>query len=206
MELRLPLEMSPGREAACRAVFSADRPAALAELMGIIVNKGVRYPSARFEDLHFASATPYEARFTREQAEGERLLPEEVAEVAHNGVLAVVDNGTARRLKGAFVGADGRPVEAGGKTGTGDHRYEVFGRGGALLESRVVSRSATFVFFIGEHLFGTLTAYVGEPYAAKYEFTSALALQILKSLAPTLTPVRRPTPRRMGARTTLSRC
>lgn len=168
---------------------SADRPAALAELMGIIVNKGVRVPSARFEDLHFAAATPYEARFTRQQLEGERLLPEEVAEVVRNALLQVVEAGTARRLRGAFVGADGRPVAAGGKTGTGDHRHEVFGRGGQLLESRVVSRSATFVFLIGEHLFGTLTAYVGEPHAARYEFTSSLALQILKSLAPTLSPL-----------------
>jgi membrane peptidoglycan carboxypeptidase len=168
---------------------SADRPAALAELMGIIVNKGIRLPAARIESLHFAAATPYEARFVRHPAEGERVLPEELTEVVRNGLLDVVDRGTARRLKGAFVAADGRPVAVGGKTGTGDHRYEEFGRGGQLLESRVVSRSATFVFLIGEHLFGTLTAYVGEPYAARYEFTSAFATQLLKTIAPTLTPL-----------------
>ena len=34
---------------------SGDRPAALAELMGIIVNGGVRLPTARIEELHFAA-------------------------------------------------------------------------------------------------------------------------------------------------------
>lgn len=168
---------------------SADRPAALAELMGIIANKGLRLPSARLERLHFAADTPYETRLARQPAEAERVLPEELTEVVRGALQDVVDNGTARRLKGAFTDAEGRPVPTGGKTGTGDHRYEEFGRGGQLLESRVVSRSATFVFFIGEHLFGTLTAYVGEPYAGRYEFTSGLAVQLLKTLAPTLGPL-----------------
>ena len=39
---------------------SGDRPAALAELMGIIVNEGVRLPTSRIEELHFAAQTPYE--------------------------------------------------------------------------------------------------------------------------------------------------
>ena len=37
---------------------SGDRPAALAELMGIIVNGGVRLPTSRIEELHFAAGTP----------------------------------------------------------------------------------------------------------------------------------------------------
>ena len=74
----------------------------------------------------------------------------------------------------------------GGKTGTGDHRFETYGKGGVLLSSRVVSRSGTFVFYIGERHFGTLTAYVKGPDAAKYQFTSALPTQILKTLAPQL--------------------
>ncbi|WP_143746434.1 hypothetical protein, partial [Caballeronia catudaia] len=52
-----------------------------------------------------------------------------------------------------------------------------------------VNRSATFVFVIGERFFGTLTAYVREPYAARYDFTSALAVQMLKSLGPELQPL-----------------
>ena len=39
---------------------SADRPAALAEMMGIIVNDGLRKPVQRIDSLHFAKGTPYE--------------------------------------------------------------------------------------------------------------------------------------------------
>jgi membrane peptidoglycan carboxypeptidase len=168
---------------------SGDRPAALAELMGIIVNKGLRLPAARFSRLHFADRTPYEARYARQPAAGERVLPEELTEVVRNAVIDVVDNGTARRLKGAFVRPDGSAIEAGGKTGTGDHRREVYGRGGQLVSATVISRSATLVFLIGERFFGTITAYVAEPYAERYVFTSALAVQLLKALAPSLMPL-----------------
>jgi len=37
--------------------------------------------------------------------------------------------------------------------------------------------------------YGTLTAWVHEPYAARYEFTSALSVQLLKSMAPALQPL-----------------
>jgi hypothetical protein len=80
-------------------------------------------------------------------------------------------------------------VEVGGKTGTGDHRFETYGPGGRLLSTRIVSRSATFVFLLGDRFFGTMTAYVPEPYAARFKFTSALSVQLLKSLTPTLTPM-----------------
>src|SRR4029450_13780115 len=59
---------------------------------------------------------------------------------------------------------------------------------GRLVESRVVARTATFVFFIGDRFFGTVTAYVAGPRAAEYHFTSALAAQLFKALAPTLQP------------------
>src|SRR3546814_7614636 len=39
---------------------SGDRPDALAELMGIIVNHGVRLPTVRIEKLRFAENTPSE--------------------------------------------------------------------------------------------------------------------------------------------------
>jgi hypothetical protein len=52
----------------------------------------------------------------------------------------------------------------------------------------VVSRAATFVFFLGDRFFGVVTAYVTGPEAARYQFTSALPVQVLKSLAPILTP------------------
>jgi hypothetical protein len=53
----------------------------------------------------------------------------------------------------------------------------------------VVNRSATFVFAIGDRYFGTLTAYVPGAQAAHYDFTSALPVQLLKLLAPSLLPL-----------------
>lgn len=167
---------------------SGDRPAALAELMGILVNDGLRLPVARIESLAFARGTPYETRMEFEPRPPERVLPPEVARVARRALLGVVERGTARRLAGTLALPDGTPLAIGGKTGTGDHRFDVYGRGGQLVSSRVVSRSATFVFLIGERYYGTMMAYVREPYAAQYRFTSALPTQLLKSLAPALLP------------------
>jgi membrane peptidoglycan carboxypeptidase len=165
---------------------SGDRPAALAELMGILLNDGVRQPTLRVDALRFATGTPYETHFTAHPPAGVRVLPAEVARAARRALTLVVEGGTAKRLRGVFTAPDGTPLAVGGKTGTGDHRFETFGKGGVLLSSRVVSRSGTFVFFIGERYFGVLTAYVQGPDAARYQFTSALPTQILKTLAPLL--------------------
>ena len=166
---------------------SADRPAALAELMGIIVNEGVRRPTVRLQSLHFAAATPYETRFERRPKSGERVMPREVAQVARRALIDVVESGTAKRLNGTLTDGHGNVIEIGGKTGTGDHRFDTYGKHGQLISSRVVNRSATFMFLLGDQYFGTLVAYVPGEDAAKYHFTSALATQILKSLMPTLT-------------------
>jgi membrane peptidoglycan carboxypeptidase len=168
---------------------SADRPAALAELMGIMVNGGIRYPTARLESLHFAEETPFEILFERKPAQGERVFPPELAQVVRNTLIEVVEHGTARRAYQVFKRPDGSHVPVGGKTGTGDHRYETFGCGGHLIESRVVNRTATFMFLVGDRYFGTLSAYVHGPKAAQYGFTSSLPVQILKTLAPVLSPL-----------------
>ncbi|MGZ8265612.1 MAG: hypothetical protein ACXW2I_15900, partial [Burkholderiales bacterium] len=55
-------------------------------------------------------------------------------------------------------------------------------------KSRAVSRTATFVFYIGDRYFGVITAYVPGQTAQNYNFTSALPVQILKNLAPELNP------------------
>jgi membrane peptidoglycan carboxypeptidase len=166
---------------------SADRPAALAELMGIIVNGGLRKPSQRLNSMHFASATPYETLLVPGQKEvSEQVLAPEVARVVADAVGEVVSLGTARRARAAFVSKDGTNIAVGGKTGTGDQRFEVYGAGGRLLESRYVNRSATFVFNIGERFFGSMTAYVRGPQAKDYDFTSALPVQLLTVLAPSL--------------------
>jgi hypothetical protein len=101
----------------------------------------------------------------------------------------VVQGGTAKRLADGMTFPDGKTLPVFGKTGTGDQRFEVWAKGGRLIESRKVNRSATFVFIMGDRFYGTLTAYVHEPYAARYDFTSAMSVQLLKSLAPVLQPL-----------------
>jgi len=165
---------------------SADRPASLAELMGIIENDGVRLPSVRVDRLRFAANTPYEVMLCRDPAAGERVLPPEIPRIVKAALAGVVEGGTAKRIAGTFVDADGNAVTVGGKTGTGDNRFKTFSRGGGLISERVVSRSGAFVFYLGDRYFGTVVAYVAGKDAAKYKFTSALTVQVLKVLAPTL--------------------
>ncbi|MHC6075298.1 transglycosylase domain-containing protein [Ralstonia solanacearum] len=165
---------------------SADRPAALAELMGILSNDGLRMPTLRIDRLRFAAGTPYEVSLCRAPAEGERVLPPEIAQLVKTVLAEVVEGGTAKRVANTFVLPDGAPLPVGGKTGTGDNRFKTFSRGGGLISERVVSRSGAFVFYLGDRFFGTVVAYVAGPEAAKYKFTSALTVQVLKVLAPTL--------------------
>lgn len=167
---------------------SADRPAALAELVGIVMNGGVREPSIRIQELHFAQGTPYETILGRSRGQGERVLSPAVAATVRNELIGVVERGTAVRLRGAFTRSDGSPVAVGGKTGTGDNRFEVFGSGGKLLKSQVTSRTAVFAFMIDDRYFGAITAYVAAPEAAQYSFTSSLPVQVLKILAPRIMP------------------
>jgi membrane peptidoglycan carboxypeptidase len=168
---------------------SGDRPAALAQLMGILVARGRDLPQARLQGLQFAAGTPYETRLAWRPPVGEQVMRPEVADVVRNALVGVVEQGTAKRLKGALVLADGRTLAIGGKTGTGDHRFEVYGPGRKLVSSRVVSRSATLAFLIGDRWFGTLMAYVQGEEAEAYHFTSALPSQLLKALLPSLQPL-----------------
>lgn len=170
---------------------SADRPGALGELMGIVVNNGRRMPTIRVKEIEFAKGTPYETLLrmdhsgstpgqSPEQPIGEQVIRPETAATLKKALADVVENGTARRLKGALTNPDGTPVTIGGKTGTGDHRYEVFGAGGRLISSRAVARTATFVFYLGDRYFGTITAHVEGEAADKYKFTSGLVTQLMK--------------------------
>jgi membrane peptidoglycan carboxypeptidase len=173
---------------------SGDRPAALAQLMSILVNDGVRAPMVSLTGLHFAADTPYDTRLSLKPAKGERLMPAEVAQTVRRALAKVVEEGTAVRLAGALKDATGQPLTMGGKTGTGDHRFERYGRGGQLLESRVVNRTATFAFYLGDRYFGTLTALVPGEQAGQFGFTSSLTAQILKTLLPKLQPHLYPLP------------
>jgi hypothetical protein len=65
----------------------------------------------------------------------------------------------------------------------------VFGPGGQLVESRVVNRTATFVFMIDNRWFGVVTAYVPGAAADDYRFTSALPAEVLRVLGPELSPM-----------------
>ena len=98
----------------------------------------------------------------------------------------VVTVGTARRIDKAFVTPEGLPVQVGGKTGSGDNRFESFSRGGHLVGSRVVNRTAAFVFYVGERYFGVMLAFVPGSEAAQYKFTSALPVSILRLLSPAI--------------------
>ena len=171
---------------------SGDRPAALAELIGTILNDGVRMPTLRIDSLHFAADTPYETHLTTDPDAGKRVMPSEVATALREALSQVVDAGTAKRVAGSFKLPDGTPLAMGGKTGTGDNRIEAIGSGGRILSSKSLNRTATFVFYIGDHHFGTLTAFVPGRSAENFKFTSALPVQVLKGMAPILTPYLQP--------------
>ncbi|KPZ13639.1 transglycosylase domain-containing protein [Pseudomonas syringae group genomosp. 3] len=167
---------------------SGDRPAALAELIGIIQNDGIRLPPVRIDSLHFAADTPYDTELTINPELGQRVLPSEVATAMREALSQVVDGGTAKRVQGTFKMQDGSVLAMGGKTGTGDNRIESIGAGGRILSSRAINRTATFVFYIGDSHFGALTAFVPGRAAEGFRFTSALPVQVLKGMAPILTP------------------
>lgn len=105
------------------------------------------------------------------------MLSSEIAAVVRSAMIAVVTDagGTAQRAFGAVRGADGSRVPIGAKTGTGNNRYL----------GRAVDRTASVVFFIGDRFYGTITALVSGPVADRYDFSSALPVQILNMLGPT---------------------
>jgi membrane peptidoglycan carboxypeptidase len=165
---------------------SADRPAALAELMGIIVNDGQRRPTINIQRIGFAQGTPYETVFAPSAKSDEQVMRAPVAQLLRQVLAGVVESGTARRLNNAFRDGDGSAIAVGGKTGSGDNRFETFARDGRLLSAHPVSRTAGFVFYLGDRWFGVITASVSGPQSANYSFTSSLPLAVLKLLAPTL--------------------
>lgn len=165
---------------------SGDRPTGLADLMGVLVNDGVRLPLVVVNRLSFAQGTPYATHLARRPPMGERVMEAEAARALTGVLTGVVERGTAGRLAGIFRDADGRPLPVGGKTGSGDNRVKTFSRGGEVLSAEAVNRTAGFVFFVGDRLFGVLTAYVPGEDAEGYRFTSSLPVAVLKLLAPSL--------------------
>lgn len=169
---------------------SGDRPAALAELLGIIQNGGRRLPMFRVEGLHFAANTPYEARLSRTEVNAERVMPPEVAQILRENLAGVVKQGTGRRLQ-AHYSLPNLPDIAliGGKTGTGDNRISTVNSRGETVQSRALNRTATFAFYFSDNYFGVISVYLPGNAAADYFFTSALPLQVLNGMAPLLMPL-----------------
>jgi hypothetical protein len=108
---------------------SADRPIALAEMMGIIVNGGVRKPVERIDSLHFAKGTPYETLVKRAPTSRERSrcwrrkwrAPWPTPSAAWS---RKAPPSASRRPSPS---SDGSVIAVGGKTGTGDQRFDVYG-------------------------------------------------------------------------------
>ena len=168
---------------------SGDRPDALGQLIGIILDGGVRKPAMDLDRLEFATATPYETDLGLHPGTPERVMAHDAAATIRRALAGVVANGTAKGLIGAYAAPDGKPMAVGGKTGTGDNRFETFTKWGTVVSSRPVDRTATFAFFLGDRFFGTVTAYVAGPQAGRYDFSSALAVQVLRLLEPALAPL-----------------
>lgn len=167
---------------------SGDRPEALAELMGIIQNNGIRQRTLRIQDLHFAAHTPYETSLAWQQEQGKEVLNAKVAQLVRNTLSEVVELGTARRVRGGFTDTNGVPLLVGGKTGTGDNRLVTMSKWGQRISSKAVNRTATFVFYLGDRHFGTLTAFVPGSKADDFGFTSSLPVQVLRGMAPFIQP------------------
>lgn len=167
---------------------SGDRPAALSELIGIILNDGQRLPSYRITRVDFGKDTPYETTLEQPPPAAKQVFAPETARVLKDTLAKVVSDGTAKRLLNSFQNEDGSPLIIGGKTGTGDNRIISLSSSGRKTSSRTLNRTATFVFFLGDNFFGTLTAFVNDQSASTFQFTSALPLQILKGMAPILQP------------------
>ncbi len=165
---------------------SCDQPAALAQLIGIIINDGIRRPAVSVKQIRIGEATPYHTVFDFSPRPGEQVMEPAVARTLRSVLEAVVEEGTARRAKGVFMKPDGTPVPVGGKTGTGDNRFKEFNAKGEIVTSRALNRTATFAFYIADRYFGVITAFVNGSDAQEYSFTSALPVNILKLLAPAI--------------------
>ncbi|HTM58449.1 MAG TPA: transglycosylase domain-containing protein [Candidatus Udaeobacter sp.] len=163
---------------------SADRPEALAKLMGIIVGDGTERPTRFIQKLRFGPGTPYETVFEPTAIEQPRVMSTSVARTLKSALAGVVERGTAHRVEGVFQDASGDTLEVGGKTGSGDNRVDAVTKEGFRSHSRAINRTAAFAFYVSDRCYGVVTASVDGPEAAGYGFTSALPLEMLRRLAP----------------------
>lgn len=176
---------------------SGDRPEALSQLMGVLLNDGVMKPSIRMARLRFAAGTPYETVLAPAPAKKKQVIAPAIARAILPVLAQVVQSGTAVRLAGAIKNGD-KPIVIGGKTGSGDNRFDTFGRGGGVISSRPIDRTALLVFYLGDRYFGVLTVFVPGKEAGDYGFTSSLPVAVLRLLAPDLEKLWRKPPTTPG--------
>ena len=167
---------------------SADRPAALTDLVGVLMRDGMRYPTERINRLHLGEGTPFETILTATPAAPDTVLGADIAAVVREAMVDVVERGTAVRARQSIRSTDGTPLVMGAKTGTGDNRIRNTRRDGTRTNI-ALNRTSTLVFFAGDRFFGTITAYAPGPVADTYRFTSSLPSQILSLMGPSLTPL-----------------
>ena len=162
---------------------SADRPEAIAKMMGILARDGKSYPVRRVDAVNIGVDTPYEVRLKQGPLEPTQAIRPEVARAARNAIKQVVRAGTAVRIKELTE----QPLfaELAGKTGTGDHKKKSTTRYRTVV-GEAVSRTGVFAFTYDDRYFGIMTVYVDGKQAADYEFTSAMAASVFKQMAPVL--------------------
>jgi len=168
---------------------SGDSPAALAQLLGILLRDGLHYPTVRIERLRFAEHTPYERILRRRSPLPERVLLPDVAAAVRRELYGVVESGTGRRAARAVVLSDGAMLPVGGKTGTGDNRAYDSAVARSESSARVISRTAAFAFIVDDRFYGVVTVYVPGEEAGRHQFTSALPVQLFGHVAPSLAPL-----------------
>ena len=107
---------------------SADRPEALAELIGIVLNDGVWQPTVR--DRAAALRRGHALRDRARAAAGparDVLAPEIAARGAQGADRCGRERHGASGCTAPSATSDGAPIPIGAKTGTGDHRRKSFG-------------------------------------------------------------------------------
>ena len=167
---------------------SADRPAALAELLGILVNDGVRRPTERLARFHFGAGTPFETVLEREPATQRARAPPPrsrrwCARSCSASCAPAPRRARARRSSSPTAASStsaARPAPA-----TTASSAPAFRRRAPAC----MSRTASFVFTVGDRFYGTVVVYVPGEAAADYSFTSSAAVQVWNHLLPSLQPL-----------------
>lgn len=168
---------------------SADKPASLAKLMGIVLNDGKLFSNEILSEISFAERTPFFTKFSYQSEPAQQVLPAIIAKTVKKALYRVVSDGTAIRLKKGLKIANNKYLKVAGKTGTGDHRFKEYTSSGALKEARVVNRTATFMFIVDDRFFGTISAFVPGEQAKNYKFTSSLPVALLGTFEEVFTPL-----------------